>query len=305
MTQHIPDTRNVLVAGGSGLVGAALIAQLREYGFTVTQLVRSAPASSDQVQWSPETGQVPDAAIANSDVVINLSGASIAGGWWTGKRKHLIRQSRIDATSTLAEAMARSTTKPRVLISASGVGYYGDQPGVVLDERAHRGKGFLPGVVEDWERAADPARDAGVRVASLRFGVVLSGNGGMLDVIKIPFKLGLGGRIGGNQYMSWIDLYDLVRIFLFVIEHPEIEGPVNAVSPEPVTNEQFTEALGAALNRATVIPVPASIARRLGGGLVEELLLADQHAVPAVLENAGFVFEQASIDVSLEHAFRK
>lgn len=305
MTQHTSDTRNVLIAGGSGFVGSALIPKLREHGFTVTQLVRSAPESADEVQWNPQTGEIPEEAVARADVVINLSGASIAGGWWTSKRKDLIRQSRIDATRRLAQAISRSPSKPRVLISASGVGYYGDQPGIVLDERAAQGKGFLPGVVEEWERAADPARDAGVRVVSLRFGVVFSGSGGMLDVIKIPFKFGLGGKIGGRQYMSWIDLHDLVRMFLFVIDHPEIEGPVNAVSPEAVTNEQFTEAMGAALNRATVIPVPISIIRRLGGGLVDELLLADQHAVPAVMEDAGFIFERASIQESLEHAFRK
>jgi uncharacterized protein (TIGR01777 family) len=304
MTHNNSPYQHVLITGASGFVGSALIPKLTDHGYTVTQLVRSDPKSADEVRWNPQAGEIPDDAVANADVVINLSGASIAGGWWTEKRKQLIRQSRIDATSTIAEAMARLAGKPRVLVSASGVGYYGDQRGVVLDERSPRGKGFLPGVVEDWERAADPARDAGVRVVSLRFGVVF-GSGGMLDVIKIPFKLGVGGKIGGHQYMSWIDLHDLVRMFLFVIEHPEIEGPVNAVSPEPVTNVQFTEAMGAALNRATVIPVPVSIIRRLGGGLVEELLLADQHAIPAVMENAGFIFERPSIDISLEHAFSK
>lgn len=296
--------QNVLIAGASGFVGSALIPKLTDQGYTVTQLVRSEPESADQVRWNPQAGEIPDEAIANADVVINLSGASIAGGWWTEKRKQLIRQSRIDATSTIAEAIARSASKPRVLINASGVGYYGNRPGVVLDESAGPGDGFLAGVVQQWEQSADAARQADVRVVHLRFGVVF-GRGGMLDVIKIPFKLGLGGKIGGDQYMSWIDLHDLVRIFLFIIEHQEIEGPVNAVAPESVTNGEFTEAMGKALNRATVLPIPKAIAGKLGGGLVEDLLLADQHAIPAVLEDAGFIFERPSIDISLEHAFRK
>lgn len=297
--------KHIVISGASGFVGSALIPVLREKGWQVTQLVRSAPKSGDQVQWNPESGEVDDETIASADVVINLAGASIAGGWWTEKRKQLIRKSRIDATSTLANAIARASSKPEVFINSSAIGYYGNRPGEVLTEDSPAGEGFLSDVCVEWEAAADPARDAGVRVVHPRLGVVFDGKGGMLPLIKLPFKFGIGGKIGGDQYMGWIDLHDLVRIFPFLVENEEIEGPVNAAAPNSMTNAEFTKAMGKALNRPTVIPVPKKIAAIAGGELVQDLLLADQHVKPQVLEEAGFVFERGHIDESLLHAFNE
>ena len=296
-------SKRVVIAGASGFVGSALIPVLREKGWQVTQLVRSAPKSDDQVQWNPDSGEVDEDTVANADVVINLSGASIAGGWWTEKRKHLIRKSRIDATSTLANAIARATSKPEVFISSSAIGFYGNRPGEVLTEESPAGDGFLSDVCVEWEAAADPARNAGVRVVHPRLGVVFDGDGGMLPLIKLPFKFGVGGKIGGDQYMGWIDLHDLVRIFPFLVENEEIQGPVNAAAPNAVTNAEFTTAMGKALKRPTLIPVPKKIAALAGGELVQDLLLTDQHVKPQVLEEAGFVFERGHIDESLRHAF--
>ena len=297
--------RKAVVAGASGFVGSALVPALQADGWQVTSLVRSQPKSADEVQWNPAEHVIDIDVIAEADVVINLSGASIAGGWWTGKRKDIILQSRLDATTTLAEAIKRADSKPSVLISTSGIGFYGDRPNEVLDEGSASGYGFLPEVCQQWEQAADPAREAGVRVVHPRFGLVLSGTGGMLPLITIPFRFGLGGKIGGDQHMGWVDLHDLVRMFPFLIEHEEIEGAVNAVAPGSVTNAEFTRAMGKALNRPTVIPVPKAIAGSLGGGLVEELLLADQHVVPGVLDAGGFSFERPTIETSLKHAFSK
>ena len=297
--------KKVVIAGASGFVGSALVPALQAEGWQVTSLVRSQPKSADEVQWNPAEHVIDIDAIEAADVVINLSGASIAGGWWTSKRKDIILQSRLDATSTLAEAIQRASSKPAVMISTSGIGFYGDRPDEVLDEGSASGYGFLPEVCQQWEQAANPAREVGVRVVHPRFGLVLSGAGGMLPLISIPFKFGLGGKIGGKQHMGWVDLHDLVRMFPFVIEHEEIEGAVNTVAPGSVTNAEFTKAMGRSLNRPAVIPVPKAIAGSLGGGLVEELLLADQHVVPGVLNAAGFTFERPTIESSLNHAFTK
>lgn len=297
------SSKRVLISGASGFVGSALIPVLKEAGWQVSQLVRSKPNNDTQVHWDPQSGEVDLDAIAAADVVINLAGASIAGGWWTAKRKHLILQSRVETTGTLADAIAKSSSKPAVFISTSAVGYYGDRPDQILTEQSDNGEGFLANVCDLWEAAAQPARDAGVRVVHPRFGLVFDGSGGMLPLIKKPFQFGIGGKIGGDQYMSWIDLSDLLRVFPFVIENEKIDGPVNAVAPEPVTNAEFTTAMGKALHRPTVIPVPKPVASTLGGELARDLLLADQRVIPTVLQDAGFAFDYGTIDKSLQHAF--
>lgn len=301
-TSHTPS-QTVLISGGTGFIGSALTKSLGSRGFRVKQLVRSVPKSDDQVQWNPAAGQVDPQAIDEADIIVNLAGASIAGGWWTENRKKQILQSRLDVTSTMARAIVESSNKPSLLISTSAVGYYGDRPGETLDESSDPGNLFLSDVCVQWEHAADPVREAGVRVVHPRFGVVLSGSGGMLPLISKPFKFALGGKIGGDQHMAWIDLHDLLGIFDHIIDHDEIEGPLNAVAPEATTNADFTDAMGDALNRPTVIPVPKVIAGLAGGQLARELLLPDQRVVPKVLRDSDFGFRFPSIQQSLDHAF--
>lgn len=297
--------RNIVIAGGSGFVGTALARSLRDNGHTVTILTRGKPASADQSQWDPQRRVIAPGVIESADAVVNLAGASIAGGYWTQQRKHQILQSRLDATRTLAEAIAAADSKPAVFVSASAVGFYGDRPGEELTEQAQEGDGFLADVCRQWEGAADVARVAGVRVVHPRFGLVLSGEGGMLPIMKWPFRLGLGGKIGGAQHMAWVDLRDLVRILRLAIESDGMKGPVNAVAPTSTTNAQFTRAMGEALNRPTVIPIPAKLASLAGGELVRELLLPDQHVIPGVLQDSGFAWDRPTIYHSLAAAFRQ
>lgn len=284
-------------------MGSALTTSLDQQGFDVKQLVRGEPGSTQQIRWNPQDSEIPIAAIEEADIVINLAGASIAGGWWTQKRKRQIMESRVQSTTTLAKAMSSATNKPSLFISASAVGYYGDRPGEVLDESADRGEMFLSHVCEAWERSANAAKDAGVRVVHPRFGVVLSGQGGMLPLISLPFKLFLGGKIGGNQHMAWIDLQDLVRIFDHIIATENLQGPVNAVAPESPTNAEFTNAMAQAIGRPAVIPVPTKVAGIVGGQLAKELLLPDQNVTPRVLQQSGFEFEYPNIQASLNNAF--
>lgn len=294
----------ILIAGGTGFVGSALTHSLEKQGHTVKHLVRSEPKTPNQIQWSPKERSVPMEAIDDAEIVINLAGASIAGGWWTANRKQLILQSRLDSTQTLAMAIANSSQKPDLFISTSAVGYYGDRPGEILDESSESGDMFLSEVCRLWEASADRVREAGVRVVHPRFGVVLSGSGGMLPLMSIPFKLALGGKIGGDQHMAWIDLHDLVNIFDFIIASEDLVGPINAVAPESTTNAEFTKAMGEALHRPTVIPVPKGVASVAGGQLARELLLPDQNVKPKALMDADFRFEFPSIKSSLENAFR-
>lgn len=293
----------VLIAGGTGFVGTALTASLRSQGYNVITLVRSDPKTADQRRWDPASRKLDPDLVEQADVVINLAGTSIAGGWWTAKRKDLILKSRVDSTATLAAAIATAERKPTVFVSGSAVGYYGDRPGMTLTEDSSRGEMFLSDVCEQWEGAADPARESGVRVVHPRLGVVLSGKGGMLPLISIPFKFGVGGKIGGDQHMAWIDLDDLVNVFHHVIDHTEFEGPVNAVAPQATTNEQFTKAMGATLHRPTIIPVPKAITSLAGGQLADELLLPDQNVLPQKLQESGFVFAFPDIESSVGHAF--
>ncbi len=297
--------QHVLMSGGTGFIGTALTESLESHGYSVTQLTRSSPKNDREAQWNPSSGEIDQQHVDSADIVINLAGSSIAGGWWTEKRKQGLLRSRVDATSTLAKAIAQSTSKPDVFISGSAVGYYGDRPGEVLDESSSSGEMFLSEVCRQWEKEADPAREAGVRVVHPRLGVVLSGSGGMLPLISLPFKFALGGRIGGDQHMAWIDLEDLISIFHYLIENEQLTGPVNAVAPESTTNAEFTKAMGNALNRPTVIPVPGAIARVAGGQLAQELLLPDQNVKPKVLHGSGFEFARPSIKDSLNAAFKK
>jgi uncharacterized protein (TIGR01777 family) len=295
--------RRIAIAGSSGLVGSRLVRHLEANGDEVIRLVRQRPTGPGSVFWDPAGGQLDAGAIEGVDAVVNLAGVSIAGKRWSAARKQQILQSRIDATSLLARTMATLPNIPRVFISTSAVGYYGDAGSALLTEAALRGDGFLAGVCEQWEAAADPARQAGIRVVHPRFGIVMAGDGGMLPPIARLFRFGLGGRIGnGQQFLSWVDLDDLVAIIDFLIDADTMDGPVNAVAPQSVTNVEFTQTLGSVLRRPTSIPVPALAIRLLMGEMGEELVLASQRAVPDRLQDTGFAFRYPSLERSLRHA---
>ena len=292
----------VAVTGASGLVGQALTHFLTTGGHTVLPLVRrkeGVPAGA--IHWDPRTGDVDAEALAGADAVVHLAGASIAGGRWTEERKKLIRESRVLGTGLLARTLASlGPSGPRVLISASATGYYGNRGEERLDESAGPGAGFLAEVTKAWEAAAAPAQRAGIRVVRLRTGVVISPAGGALGQMLLPFKLGVGGRLGsGRQYFSWVDLDDLVAAILHALYEPSLEGPLNATAPNPVTNAAFTDALGRALARPTVLPVPALAVRAAFGQLGEEALLWGQRVLPVKLERSGFRFFYEGVEDSL------
>lgn len=279
---------NVTVSGSSGLIGTALVRALRADGHQVVRLVRGEPDGPDEARWDPY-GHVDPAAVESADAVVHLAGAPI-GRRWTPAFKRKARDSRVLGTRTLAEAIAAADRKPDVFVSGSAIGYYGDTGDRETDEDAPLGGGFLAGLVRDWEAAAAPAADAGVRVVHPRTGIVLSRNGGMLGQILPLFKLGLGGRLGdGRQWTSWISLHDEVAALRFLIDN-DLDGPVNLTAPEPVTNAEFTRALGKALGRPAVLPVPRAALRLALGEFADEGPLISQRVVPHRLQKAGFRF---------------
>ncbi len=296
----------VVVTGASGLVGSRLVKRLESRGDTVYRLVRSEPKAETEIHWSPSGGTIDRAALEGMDAVVHLAGASIAGGLWTDKRKRLIRSSRVEGTALLSQALASLETPPKVLVSTSAVGYYGDAGDAVLTESSPSGDDFLAEVVRAWEAAAQPAAKAGIRVVHPRFGLVLDGEGGILPLMSIPFKLGAGGKIGGgDQYMSWIMLDDLIDVLLESIDNEALSGPINAVAPNPVTNAEFTKAMGRALHRPTFMAVPGFAAKAVGGELVESLILVSQRVVPEVLGDTGFRYRYPTIDTALQAAFKR
>ena len=302
--RHHSHPRRIAITGASGLVGSRLVERLEGLGDEVYRLVRSGPTSGRDIHWNPSGGVIDKSALEGMDAVVHLAGASIAGGLWTEKRKRLIRSSRVDGTALLSQALATLEHPPKVLVSTSAVGYYGDGGQQVLSETSDPGDDFLAEVCRAWERAARPASEAGIRVVHPRLGLVLDGDGGILPLMSIPFKMGVGGEIGGGeQYMSWIMLDDLVEVLVEAVDNEALSGPVNAVAQSPVTNREFTRAMGRALKRPTFMKVPAFAARAVGGELVEQLILVSQRVVPAELQGAGFTFRYPTIDVALEAAF--
>lgn len=293
----------VLISGASGLIGSALTRALRSQGHEPGALVRRSPAPNE-VQWDPRQPLDP-AKIENFDAVVHLAGKNIAG-LWTEKFKREVLESRVQGTRTVATAVAESyrrTGQPRVLICASGAGYYGNRGDELLTEESSAGTGFLAEVSQQWEAAAAAAIDAGVRVISLRIGVVLARDGGALKPMLLPFRLGLGGRIGsGKQYWSWIGFDDLIGTMIFALQKEGLSGPVNAVGPAPARNEEFVRALGRALHRPTIFPLPTFAVRTLMGEMGEELLLSSARVVPAKLNAAGYKFQHAGLDEALRAA---
>lgn len=291
---------HVAVTGASGLVGSALVPLLLAGGHRVTRLVRR-PAKEGELTWNPQTG-FDAAALGDVDAVVHLAGENIAAGRWTAAVKERIRTSRVQGTRLLCEALSRSQPPPRVLVCASAIGFYGDRGDEVLTEQSSGGSGFLAEVVREWEASAQPARDAGIRVVNLRFGVILSNQGGALAKMLLPFKLGAGGRVGsGRQYWSWIALDDAAGAIYHAIMTDALCGPVNAVSPHPATNAEFTRVLGRVLCRPTFLPLPAFAARLVLGEMADELLLSSARVAPRGLEGTGYAFLQPHLEPALRH----
>ena len=296
----------VAVTGASGLVGSALVTGLTSAGHRVVRVVRGAGAASVAGQrlarWDPESGALEPSELAGADAVVHLAGESVAGGRWTEAKKRRIRSSRVDVTRRLAEALLRLERPPRLLVSASAVGYYGDRGSEILREDSAPGPGFLAEVCREWEAATDPAARAGIRVVRLRIGMVLSRRGGALGAMLTPFRLGAGGPVGsGVQWVSWIAIDDLVGAILHALATESLAGPVNAVAPEPVTNRELARTLGRVLRRPALLPLPAVAARLLFGQMADELLLASARVEPARLRATGFTFRHARLEDAFRH----
>jgi uncharacterized protein (TIGR01777 family) len=298
---------HVAVTGSSGLIGSSLLPFLTTGGHHVTRLVRGAGQNgTGTARWDPQTGQIDAARLGAVDAVVHLASESIASGRWTDARKAKIRDSRVQPTLKLCESLARLPKKPEVLICASAIGYYGDRGAETLDEDSAPGAGFLAEVCQAWEAATAPARKAGIRVVSLRIGVVLSAAGGALASMLPPFRVGAGGVLGsGKQYMSWIAIDDLLGAMLHVLHGDTLRGPVNAVAPEAVTNREFTKTLGRVLSRPTVVPLPAAAARLAFGEMADETLLASTRVSPTRLAASGYQFHHAHLEEALRHTLGK
>lgn len=289
------------MTGASGLLGSALAPALEADGHEVLRLVRHSPASEREVAWNPAAGTIDDTALAGVDAVVNLSGANLDARW-TKKRKREIVDSRVDTTGLLARTMASAEPRPSVFLVAGGIGIYGDRGDEILTEKSELGSGFLADLGKAWEAAAAPAREAGIRTVNFRQGVILSRKGGALAKMLTPFKLGLGGRVGsGRQWWSWVSLEDVVAAYRRALDG-ELDGPVNLASPNPATSAQFTKALGRALGRPTVFPLPGLAVKTLFGERGEAVLLEGQRALPARLLDAGFAFRYPELAGALARA---
>jgi len=293
----------VVLAGASGLIGTALRTSLLADGHDITLLVRRVPSSPEESAWSPERGDVDASVLGAADAVVCLSGAGVGEHRWTDSYKSALRSSRLDSVGTLAAGLAGLDDRPRVLLSASGVGYYGDTGDREVDECAPAGTGFLAELCRDWEAATQPAEDAGVRVTHLRTGLVLTGGGGLLAKLKRIMSLGVGGKLGnGRQFMPWISLADEVGAIRFLLER-EVSGPVNLTGPNPVRNAEFVDTLAGLMNRPAIVRTPGFALRIVLGEFAQDTLTG-QRAVPAELLGAGFRHQHADIESALRWALR-
>jgi hypothetical protein len=293
----------IAITGASGLVGSALIPPLEDEGSEVTRLVRDSPKAGE-IEWHPNQDQLEPRKLDGFEAIINLAGESIAEGRWTDEKKRKIHDSRVHGTHLLSEAMARLAHKPRVFLCASATGIYGDRGEEILDEQSESGGGFLAGVCREWEKATEPATKAGVRVVNLRFGPIIARDGGMVEKMLTPFKMGLGGKVGsGKQYISWVAIEDVVAAMKLALKEESIRGPLNIVSPNPVTNERFTKTLGEVLSRPTVMAMPAFAARLAFGEMADEMLLVSQRVMPKKLKSIGYQFSFPELEGALrKHA---
>jgi uncharacterized protein (TIGR01777 family) len=292
-----------LVTGSTGLVGTALVRALRAIGHNTRRLVRSgADPGAGEIFWDPASGKLDPKPLEGLDAVVHLAGDSIAGGRWTAAKKRRIRESRVRGTSLLAERLAGLERPPRVLVAASAVGFYGSRGAEVLTESSPSGTGFLAEVCREWEASLEPAAKRGIRVVPLRLGVILSPRGGALGKMLLPFRLGLGGKIGdGRQYMSWIAIDDVIGVVQHALVTDVLRGPVNATAPQAVTNLEFTRALGRVLGRPTIFPLPAFAARIAMGEMADELLLASARVEPWRLVESGYRFKFPEVEPALRH----
>lgn len=297
----------VLVSGAGGLIGSRLVADLTAGGHRVVRLVRrDSTPSGPCVCWDPQSGQFDAAALEGLDAVVHLAGESIAAGRWTATKKDRIRESRVEGTRRLSRALSEQSHPPGVLACASAIGVYGDRGDERLAETSPPGRGFLADVCREWEAACEAARQSGVRVVHLRFGMVLATAGGALARMLTPFRLGVGGRIGnGRQYVSWIALEDASSVIGRVLTDDALDGPINVVAPHPITNAEFTKTLGHVLRRPTLMPVPAWVARRVFGQMADELLLSSTRVEPKRLLDAGFEFRHPDLEGALRHLLQK
>jgi hypothetical protein len=290
----------VLITGANGLVGSALGARLAAVGHHLVRLTRSAPRGPGDFRWDPTAGEIDPAAFDGIDAVVHLAGETVAGRW-TEAKKRRIRDSRVLGTRLLAETAAAHDPRPRAFVSASAIGYYGDRGDDPVAEESPIGEGFLAEVVRDWEAAAEPAREAGIRVVNLRFGIVQSAAGGALRAQLPLFRLGLGGRVGnGRQYVSWVAIDDVVGAIEFALSSDPLTGPVNVTAPEPVTNADYARTLGRVLRRPALLPAPAPAVRLLLGEFAGELL-GGQRVVADRLLESGFEFQHPELEGALRH----
>jgi uncharacterized protein (TIGR01777 family) len=285
----------ILIAGASGLVGSALSQRLQADGDEVTRLVRKG-SGTGEIEWHPNQDEIDPADLNGFDAIINLAGENIAEGRWTDDKKRRIHDSRVNGTHLLAEAIVKLIPKPHVFLCASATGFYGDRGTEILDEQSESGGGFLAGVCREWERACDPAANANVRVVNLRFGPIIAKAGGMMAKMLTPFKMGVGGKVGsGKQFISWVAIDDAVGAMILALKDESIRGPLNVVSPNPVTNEEFTRTLGEALSRPTALTIPAFAARLTFGEMADEMLLVSQRVIPKRLSEAKYSFEYPTL----------
>jgi uncharacterized protein len=295
----------VLVSGVSGPIGTALLPALESSGAAITRLVRSGSISNrtnslEIIPWNPAAPIDPQS-VSGFDAVIHLAGESIVGRW-TAEKKSRIRDSRVVGTRNLAQALARASAKPQVFICGSAIGFYGDRDDEVLNEQSAPGTGFLPDVCREWEAATQPAADAGIRTVQARTGVVLSPKGGALGKMLMPFKLGVGGRVGsGRQWVSWIDVQDWVGALHHILKTDLLQGPINMVAPKPVTNAEFTKVLASVLHRPAIFPIPEFAVKLAFGEMGETVLLGSQRVEPAQLVTSGYPFRFATLRASLEN----
>lgn len=297
----------ILVSGSHGLIGTAFISYLADHGHHVIRLVRGRHEIDDVVvKWNPLEKEIDITELEGFDAVVHLAGENVASGRWTANKKKAIYDSRILSTQFLCECFKKLKSPPKTFICASAIGFYGHRGEEELDEKSGSGKGFLSNVCQEWEAVTDTLKESSMRVAHLRFGVVLSSEGGALAQMLRPFRMGFGGRVGsGEQYMSWITIDDAVSAMYFIMRHKEMSGPINVVSPNPVTNLEFTRVLGETLGRWAIVPLPAFLARIAMGELANELLLASTRVIPAELQKSEFLFQFPNLEEALDHVIEE
>ena len=291
----------VAVTGSSGLIGSSLVSYLSKKDIVVSKILRENP-EDDDISWKPEDGDWNSAFTGGVDGIVHLAGESVASGKWTRKKKEKIRNSRIEGTKRLFEHILKLPTPPSVFVCASAIGYYGNRGVEFLNEGSPRGTGFLPDVCLGWEEATESVSKAGIRVVNVRFGIVLSKDGGALAKMMTPFKIGMGGKIGsGTQYMSWIAMDDVTGAIYHTLITESLKGPVNVTAPNPVTNKEFTTTLGEVLKRPAVVPIPAFAAKLAFGEMANDLLLASTKVAPKRLSDSGYKFQYPELENALKH----